>query len=216
MAEYHDAFRASRGSFDRAMETYNALATIHERDSQLRIHATSKSCGNQAGTCSSAARGSPQPRYDWRRPQEPRASRAHMEAYYSLYREVQEISTTREGGRSGSSVEPLMQWTKPESAKLQQQARALSRRQILGRRLLKRQLEVCESLAPQGNCGSAHSARYGVRRKRRSSGRRSPRRNVGLLPQCRVAQHRFSAGEPSEDHRRSCYCAETKSHILRH
>ena len=28
MAEYHDAFRVSRGSFDRAMETYDALAKI--------------------------------------------------------------------------------------------------------------------------------------------------------------------------------------------
>jgi sulfatase maturation enzyme AslB (radical SAM superfamily) len=46
MAEYHDAFRASRGSFDRAMETYDALATIQERNSRLRILATSKSCGN--------------------------------------------------------------------------------------------------------------------------------------------------------------------------
>ena len=46
MADYHDAFRVSRGSFDRAMETYDALATIQERNSRLRILATSKSCGN--------------------------------------------------------------------------------------------------------------------------------------------------------------------------
>src|SRR5262245_6324752 len=39
--EYHDHFRGAKGSFDRAMETYDALAKIQAADPRLRIHTIS-------------------------------------------------------------------------------------------------------------------------------------------------------------------------------
>ncbi|MBI3664622.1 MAG: radical SAM protein [Acidobacteria bacterium] len=41
MGEFHDKFRVSPGSFDRAMASYEALARLQERDRRLRIHAIS-------------------------------------------------------------------------------------------------------------------------------------------------------------------------------
>ncbi|MDA0206893.1 MAG: hypothetical protein O3A53_10220 [Acidobacteria bacterium] len=130
MAEYHDMFRVSRGSFGRAMETYDALAAIQERDPRLRIHATSTAhsgnieelrqlTGYLLERC---------PKMDHHNLDTIRGDRKNpelaaplMDAYDSLYRELQERWSSREQGRFGSSVEPLMQWTKRESAKLQQQ-----------------------------------------------------------------------------------------------
>ena len=41
MQEFHDDFRVAEGSFDRAMQTYDALAEIQARDPRLRIHCIS-------------------------------------------------------------------------------------------------------------------------------------------------------------------------------
>ena len=39
--EFHDRFRGASGSFDRAMETYDALAALQAEDPRLRIHSIS-------------------------------------------------------------------------------------------------------------------------------------------------------------------------------
>ena len=41
LGEFHDRFRGSPNSFKKAMETYDALATLQEADPRLRIHAIS-------------------------------------------------------------------------------------------------------------------------------------------------------------------------------
>ena len=41
MPEFHDEFRVSKGSFKRAMETYDALAELQKDDPRLQIHAIS-------------------------------------------------------------------------------------------------------------------------------------------------------------------------------
>ena len=43
MPEFHDTFRVARGSFRKAMETYDALAEVQKHDPRLRIHAISTS-----------------------------------------------------------------------------------------------------------------------------------------------------------------------------
>ena len=44
-AGFHDDFRGSPGSFEKAMATYDELEKIQERDPRLRIHAISTSVG---------------------------------------------------------------------------------------------------------------------------------------------------------------------------
>ena len=160
MAEYHDTFRVSRGSFGRAMETYDALATIQERDARLRIHATSTAhsgnieelrqlTGYLLERC---------PKMDHHNLDTIRGDRKNpelaaplMDAYYSLYRELQERWNSREQGRFGSSVEPLMQWTKRESAKLQQQVVPCLAGKLSAVVYSNGDVSVCESHAPLGN-----------------------------------------------------------------
>ncbi len=41
MAEFHDTFRVTKGSFDKAMETYDALVQLQREDPRLQIHSIS-------------------------------------------------------------------------------------------------------------------------------------------------------------------------------
>jgi MoaA/NifB/PqqE/SkfB family radical SAM enzyme len=160
MAEYHDAFRVSRGSFGRAMKTYDALTEIQERDPRLRIHATSTA---HSGNIEELRRLTGYllercPKMDHHNLDTIRGDRKNpelaaplMDAYYALYREVQERWTPREQGRFGSSVEPLMQWTKRESAKLRQQVVPCLAGKLSAVVYSNGDVSVCESHTPLGN-----------------------------------------------------------------
>lgn len=160
MAEYHDAFRVSRGSFARAMETYDALAIVQGRDQRLRIHATSTA---HSGNIEELRRLTGYllercPRMDHHNLDTIRGDRKNpnlvaplMDAYYALYRDVRESWTARERGRFGSSVEPLLQWTKRESAKLQRQIVPCLAGKLSAVVYSNGDVSVCESHAPLGN-----------------------------------------------------------------
>src|SRR3990172_9492208 len=45
MPEYHNRFRGNNRSFEKAMETYDALQEMQKRDGRLRIHAISTATG---------------------------------------------------------------------------------------------------------------------------------------------------------------------------
>jgi MoaA/NifB/PqqE/SkfB family radical SAM enzyme len=159
-AEYHDTFRVSRGSFAKAMETYDALAAIQQRDPRLRIHATSTA---HSGNIEELRQLSGYllercPQMDHHNLDTIRGDRKNpelaapiMDAYYALYREVQQRWTAREQGRFGSSVEPLMQWTKRESAKLEQQVVPCLAGKLSAVVYSNGDVSVCESHAPLGN-----------------------------------------------------------------
>ncbi len=131
MPEYHDRFRASPGSFEKAMETYDALAVIQQDDPRLRIHATSTA---HAGNIDELQRLSSHllarcPQMDHHNLDTIRGDRKNaaltepdIRDYYALYRTVQELWRTREKGRFGASVEPLMQWAKREAVEKEAQA----------------------------------------------------------------------------------------------
>jgi MoaA/NifB/PqqE/SkfB family radical SAM enzyme len=160
MAEYHDAFRVSPGSFARAMETYDALAEIQERDPRLRIHATSTA---HSGNIEELRRLTGYllercPRMDHHNLDTIRGDRKNpalaapiMEAYYALYLDVQQRWAARERGRFGASVEPLMQWTKRESANQQQQVVPCLAGKLSAVVYSNGDISVCESHAPLGN-----------------------------------------------------------------
>lgn len=160
MAEYHDAFRASHGSFDRAMETYDALSAVQQRDPRLRIHAASTAHGGNIDQLRQLTGYLLErcPRMDHHNLDAIRGDRKNpelaeppMDAYYALYREVQQLWAAREKGRFGASVEPLMQWTKRESAKLQQQVVPCLAGKLSAVVYSNGDVSVCESHAPLGN-----------------------------------------------------------------
>lgn len=160
MAEYHDEFRVSRGSFERAMATYDALASIQQRDARLRIHATSTAHSGNIEELRQLTAYLLQrcPQMDHHNLDTIRGDRKNpelaaplMEAYYQLYREVQNLWKVREEGRFGSVVEPLMQWTKQATVNKQHQVVPCLAGKLSAVIYSNGDVSVCESHAPLGN-----------------------------------------------------------------
>jgi MoaA/NifB/PqqE/SkfB family radical SAM enzyme len=160
MSDYHDTFRVSCGSFDQAMETYDALAKIQERDPRLRIHATSTAHSENIEELRqlTAYLLKRCPRMDHHNLDTIRGDRKNpalaapiIDAYYALYRDVQQLWAAREQGRFGASVEPLMQWAKRESAGRQQQVVPCLAGKLSAVVYSNGDVSVCESHAPLGN-----------------------------------------------------------------
>jgi MoaA/NifB/PqqE/SkfB family radical SAM enzyme len=121
MPEFHDRFRGQRGGFAKSMETYDALAEVQARDPRLRIHAISTAtdvnmaeirllttylferCPHMDHHNLAMIRGD-RKNPDLKSPQ--------LAEYRDLYEYVQRLWATREEGRYGSIVEPMLQWAK--------------------------------------------------------------------------------------------------------
>jgi MoaA/NifB/PqqE/SkfB family radical SAM enzyme len=124
LGEFHDRFRGSPGSFKKAMATYDALEKLQERDPRLRIHAISTAtevnmreiarlttflfdrCPRMDHHNLAIMRGDPK-NHSLTGPK--------LEEYERLYRYVQSLWASREEGRYGSIVEPMLQHAKVES-----------------------------------------------------------------------------------------------------
>jgi MoaA/NifB/PqqE/SkfB family radical SAM enzyme len=126
MPEFHDRFRVAKGSFKRAMETYEALCEIQERDARLRIHAISTAtnvnmeeikrlttylyvrCRRMDHHNLAIVRGDRK---------NPDLARPLLAEYEALYQYVRRLWAPREQGRYGAIVEPMLQWAKVETIK---------------------------------------------------------------------------------------------------
>lgn len=130
MPKFHNKFRGSNDSFQKAMKTYDALVVIQKNDSRLRIHAVStitedninevheltgflhERCPKMDHHNIALIRG------DWKNPS---LKFPNLTEYQELYRYVDRLWADREKGRFGSSVEPMLQWAKVRTAKEQKQ-----------------------------------------------------------------------------------------------
>jgi MoaA/NifB/PqqE/SkfB family radical SAM enzyme len=124
LGEFHDRFRGSPNSFKKAMETYDALEKLQEKDQRVRIHAISTAtdvnmdeikrlttylfdrCPKMDHHNLAIMRGDPK---------NPSLSGPKLEQYNALYRYFRQLWAPREQGRYGASVEPMLQWAKTES-----------------------------------------------------------------------------------------------------
>jgi MoaA/NifB/PqqE/SkfB family radical SAM enzyme len=131
MPEFHDTFRVAPGAFARAMETYDALATLQERDPRLRIHSISTAtdvniaeitqltgylfdrCPQMDHHNLALIRGDRK---------NPALKTPEMREYAALYEYVRRLWQPREEGRYGAIVEPMLQWAKMETVARQRQA----------------------------------------------------------------------------------------------
>lgn len=120
-AEFHDAFRGARNSFERAMETYDALAVMQSEDPRLRIHAISTATDVNLEEIRrlTAHLYERCPRMDHHNLAIIRGDRKNpdlrtpdLAEYQRLYEEVRRIWAPREAGRYGAVVEPMLQWAK--------------------------------------------------------------------------------------------------------
>ncbi len=160
LGEFHDKFRGSPNAFAKAMQTYEALARIQDRDPRLRIHSISTATAVNMDeirrlttylfdNC---------PRMDHHNLALIRGDRKNpslqgptLAEYQLLYEYVRRLWSTREEGRYGSVVEPMLQWAKTRTASEQRQF-VPCRAGVLNAVVYSNgDVSMCETHAPLGN-----------------------------------------------------------------
>jgi MoaA/NifB/PqqE/SkfB family radical SAM enzyme len=159
-ANFHNRLRGSEVSFQKAMETYDALAVLQKSDARLRIHAVS--------TVSDAniqeVRELTKYLYD-RCPaidhhdlalirgdrKNPSLHAPSLPEYQELTSYLRRIWAPREKGRFGGIVEPLLHWSKTRTVEKQRQVIPCRAGILSGVVFANGDVGFCESLAPLGN-----------------------------------------------------------------
>jgi MoaA/NifB/PqqE/SkfB family radical SAM enzyme len=160
LGEFHNQFRGSPGAFDKAMETYEALAKLQEGDQRLRIHSISTAtevnmdeirrlttylfdrCPKMDHHNLALIRGDRK---------NPSLHGPSLNEYQRLYDYVRRLWTSREEGRYGSVVEPMLQWAKSQTAATQSQVVPCRAGRLNAVVYSNGDVSVCESHAPLGN-----------------------------------------------------------------
>jgi AdoMet-dependent heme synthase len=160
LGEFHNQFRGSPGAFDKAMQTYEALARLQESDSRLRIHSISTAthvnmdeirrlttylferCPKMDHHNLALIRGDRK---------NPSLQGPGLEQYRQLYEYVRRLWSPREQGRYGAVVEPMLQWAKSRTAATQTQV-VPCRAGVLNAVVYSNgDVSVCENHPPLGN-----------------------------------------------------------------
>ncbi len=160
MPEFHDKFRVAPGSFQRSMQTYDALAKLQERDQRLRIHSISTATelnldeikrltGYLYERC---------PRMDHHNLAIIRGDRKNpslqgpsLQQYQDLYQYIRQLWSPRETGRYGSVVEPMLQWAKLRTLTEQTQVIPCRAGRLSAVVYANGDVSVCEAHRPLGN-----------------------------------------------------------------
>lgn len=160
MPDFHDSFRKTRNAFNKAMETYDALAELQKMDPRLQIYAISTATAENMEEIKQLTTFL----YD-RCPQmshhhlalirgdrkNPSLQGPAMESYRQLYQYTRRLWAAREEQRRGSIVEPLLQHVKTQTAELEKQV-VPCRAGILSAVVYANgDVAVCEQRPPIGN-----------------------------------------------------------------
>ena len=160
MAEYHDRFRGMKNAFARSMETYQALAELQKREPRLRIHAISTATAENIGEIGELTKYLYEncPAIDHHTLAIIRGDRKNpslqgpsLENYRELYRYVQSVWAPREEHRTGSLVEPMLQWAKTKTATEQRQVVPCRAGRLSAVVYSNGDISFCETHAPLGN-----------------------------------------------------------------
>jgi MoaA/NifB/PqqE/SkfB family radical SAM enzyme len=160
VGEFHNRFRGSPGAFDKAMQTYDALAKLQEKEPRLRIHSISTAthvnmdeirrlttflyerCPKMDHHNLAMIRGDRK---------NPSLQGPNLEQYRQLYEYVRRLWAPREEGRYGAVVEPMLQWAKSRTATSQAQV-VPCRAGVLNAVVYSNgDVSVCENHEPLGN-----------------------------------------------------------------
>ena len=160
LGEFHNKFRGSPGSFDKAMQTYDALVKIQERDPRLRIHAISTATAENMDEIRRLTTFlfDRCPKMDHHNLALIRGDRKNpslqgpsLLEYQNLYEYVRRLWSTREEGRYGAVVEPMLQWAKTRTSAAQKQVIPCRAGKISAVVYSNGDVSVCENHAPIGN-----------------------------------------------------------------
>jgi MoaA/NifB/PqqE/SkfB family radical SAM enzyme len=160
LGEFHNKFRGSPGAFDKAMQTYDALAKMQETDPRLRIHSISTATDVNMDEIRKLTSFLYErcPKMDHHNLAMIRGDRKNpslhgpgLEQYRQLYDYVRRLWSDREKNRYGSIVEPMLQWAKTRTATAQTQV-VPCRAGILNAVVYANgDVSVCENHGPLGN-----------------------------------------------------------------
>jgi MoaA/NifB/PqqE/SkfB family radical SAM enzyme len=160
LGEFHNKFRGSPGAFDKAMQTYDALAKLQETDRRLRIHSISTATDVNMDEIRKLTSFLYDrcPKMDHHNLAMIRGDRKNpslhgpgLDQYRQLYEYVRRLWAVREKDRYGSIVEPMLQWAKARTASAQAQV-VPCRAGILNAVVYANgDVSVCENHPPLGN-----------------------------------------------------------------
>ncbi len=123
---FHDTFRVAEGSFEKAMATYDALAEVQRKDPRLRIHAISTATDVNVQEIRKLTEYLYErcPQMDHHNLALIRGDRKNpalklpdMREYADLYEYMRRLWHSREAGRYGGVVDPMLQWAKLQTVK---------------------------------------------------------------------------------------------------
>jgi sulfatase maturation enzyme AslB (radical SAM superfamily) len=188
LPEFHNAFRGNPRSFQKAMETHDALAELQRRDPRLRIHAIStvtadnveevrrlttflyERCPGMDHHNLALIRGDRK---------NPSLRGPALAAFQELDRYTRRLWADREEGRFGAIVDPMLTWAKVRTAQERRQVVPCRAGVLSGVVHANGDVAICETAAshpPLGNLRrrsfrelwnspAAHAQRHAVRCK---------------------------------------------------
>ncbi len=121
MPDFHDKFRGQQGAFEKAMQSYDALVELQKQDSRLRLHAISTATNTNVDEIKQLTTYLFErcPKMDHHNLAVIRGDRKNpalqapdWSKYQELYDYMRRLWFSREEGRYGSVVEPMLQWAK--------------------------------------------------------------------------------------------------------
>ena len=121
MPEFHNEFRGNPRSFQKAMETYDALTELQKRDDRLRLHSIATVTDTNVNEIRELTTFLYQrcPQIDHHNIALIRGDRKNaslqgpaLEAYKELYAYARRLWADREEGRFGGVVDPMLTWAK--------------------------------------------------------------------------------------------------------
>lgn len=160
MPEFHDNFRVARNAFKKAMQTYDALAELQERDPRLRIHAISTATDVNMGEIKALTTYLYErcPKMDHHNLAIIRGDRKNpslqgpsLRQYEDLYAYVRSLWAPREVGRYGGLVEPMLQWAKVKTVKEDRQVVPCRAGRLSAVVYANGDVSLCEIHKPIGN-----------------------------------------------------------------
>jgi MoaA/NifB/PqqE/SkfB family radical SAM enzyme len=160
MPEFHDQFRVTKGAFDKAMQTYDALAELQVRDPRLRIHSISTATSinvNEIRRLSTYLYDRC-PKMDHHNLAIIRGDRKNpsllapeARQYRDLYEYIRRLWVAREANRYGGMVEPMLQWAKLETLEKRRQVIPCRAGRLSAVVYANGDVSVCEMHTPLGN-----------------------------------------------------------------
>ena len=160
MEEYHNRFRGNAESFQRAMKTYDMLAAMQKDDARLRIHcistATSENTEQIRGLTDFLLERCPAMDHHnlaliRGERKDPSLKGPALDGYKKLWEYLRWRWQSRESGRFGSTVEPLLQWTKERTAREERQIVPCRAGVLSAVVYANGDVSFCETHAPLGN-----------------------------------------------------------------